>query len=436
VIPVPTRRLAAVAVGVAALRLFLPDDLPGGLLLLDGILLFVALADFAAAPSPDAIRVERSVPAVVPLGAPAAVRWRVVNTTHRRVRCLVADELAPSLRPRTRRFTVVLPPRGTATVETTLRPERRGRFTPTEVAVRVAGPLGLASRQRSRALPGIVRVYPPFRSRDEAELRIERARILEIGLRSAKGRGGGTDFDQLRDYGPDDDHRRIDWAATARTQRTIVRTYRAERNQTIVLLLDNGRVMAGRVAGVPRVEHAMDAVMCVATVATRLGDKCGLVAFDRQVRAIVPPSAGREQVGRVTEAMYDLEPELLESDYRGAFTATIARFRRRSMLVVLTDLVEQVVGETLLPALPLVARNHLVVVGAVQDPAVVAWATGAADDAEAVYRRAAAIEALDARARATARLRALGAIVVDAAPGRLAPALTDAYLHAKATGRL
>jgi uncharacterized protein (DUF58 family) len=171
-------------------------------------------------------------------------------------------------------------------------------------------------------------------------------------------------------------------------------------------------------------------------VATRLGDRCGLVAFDRRVRAIVAPSAGREQVGRVTEAMYELEPELYESDYRGAFTTTISRFRRRSMLIVLTDLVEQVVGETLLPALPLIARSHLVVVGAVQDPAVLAWARDDATDAEAVYRKAAAVEALNARARATARLRAFGAIVVDAPPGRLAPMLTDAYLNAKAIGRL
>jgi uncharacterized protein (DUF58 family) len=302
--------------------------------------------------------------------------------------------------------------------------------------VRVEGPLGLAARQQRRRSPSLLRVYPPFRSKDEAELRIERARILEVGLRSAKGRGGGTDFDQLRDYGPDDDHRRMDWAATARTGRAIVRTYRAERNQTVVLLLDNGRVMAGRVGGVPRVEHAMDAVMCVTTVAARLGDRCGLVAFDRTVRAVVAPGAGREQLGRVTEAMYDLSPELLESDYRGAFTTTLARFRRRSMLVLLTDLVEQAVGESLLPALPLVARHHVVLVGAVRDPDVERWATATPTDAEAAYRKAAAVAALDARARATARLRALGAVVVDAPPGRLAPLLTDAYLEAKATGRL
>jgi uncharacterized protein (DUF58 family) len=434
--PVPTKRLALVALALAAVRLLLPDGLPGGLLLLDGALALVAAGDWAVAVRPADVEVTRAVPAVVGLGAEADVRWRLTNRSHRRVRAHVADELAPSLHAGRRRFVVDLPARGAATVRTTIRPARRGRFTPTEVVVRTEGPLGLVARQRRRALPGLVRVYPRFRSREEAELRIERGRILEVGLRSAKGRGTGTDFDQLRDYGPDDDHRRIDWAATARTGRPIVRTYRAERNQVVVLLLDAGRTMAGRVADVPRLEHAMDAGMCVTAVATRLGDKTGLVAFDAVVRGVVPPAAGRHQLGRVTEAMYDLEPQLVEADVRGAFTAAVTRFRRRSMLVLLTDLVEQSVGESLLPALPLVARHHLVLVGAVQDPDVVAWATGPADDVEAAYRKAAAVAALDSRARATARLRALGVVVVDAPPGRLAPMLTDAYLDAKAVGRL
>jgi uncharacterized protein (DUF58 family) len=435
-VPVPTRRLALVALGLAALRLVLPDDLPGGLLLLNGLLLAVVVVDGVAAVRPAAVEVERTVPGVVALGAEAEVRWAVRNRSGRPVRVQVADELAPSLRPGRRRFAVRLPRRGSATVRSTIRPTRRGRFTPTEVVVRTDGPLGLVARQARRAVPGLVRVYPRFRSREEAELRIERARILEVGMRSARGRGTGTEFDQLRDYGPDDDHRRIDWSATARTGRPIVRTYRAERNQVVVLLLDAGRTMAGQVAGVPRLEHAMDAAMCVTTVATRLGDRTGLVAFDAGVRAVVPPSAGRHQLGRVTEAMYDLEPQLVESDVRGAFATAVARFKRRSMLVLLTDLVEQSVGESLLPALPLVARHHLVLVGAVQDPEVVAWAAAPADDAEAAYRKAAAVAALDSRARATARLRALGLLVVDAPPGRLAPMLTDAYLDAKAVGRL
>jgi len=431
-VPVPTRRLAAVALALAAAALVVGD----ALWVLDAALVAAAVADWALAVRPGDVDVERDAPAVVVLGGAGELTWRLRNRASRRVRVRVADELAPSLGAGHRRVTVDLPARGVATVRTALRPTRRGRYAPSEVVVRTEGPLGLVARQRRRELPGLIRVHPPFRSRREAELRIEQGRILEVGLRSARGRGSGTDFDQLREYGPDDDHRRIDWAATARTGRPIVRTYRAERNQVVVVLLDTGRTMAGQVAGVPRLEHALDAALCVTAVASRLGDRAGLLAFDADVRALVPPAAGGRQLGRVTEALYDLEPRLVEADVRGAFGAAVARFRRRSLLVLLTDLVEQSVGEQLLPALPLVARHHLVVVGAVQDPQVVAWADGPAEDAEAAYRKAAAVGALAARAGATARLRSVGVVVVDAPPGRLAPMLTDAYLDAKATGRL
>ena len=296
--------------------------------------------------------------------------------------------------------------------------------------------MGLAARQHTRLLPAILRVYPPFRSRDEAELRIHRARLLEVGLRSTRGRGGGTDFDQLRDYQADDEFRRIDWAATARAQRPIVRTYRAERNQTVVQLLDNGRVMAGQVDGVPRVEHAMDAVMMLTAVAGHLGDKAGLVAFDSQVRAVVPPASGRTQMGAVTEALFDLAPSLQAADYRGAFTHTLARFRRRSLLVLYTDLVEQAVGESLLPALPMVAAQHLLIVAAVRDPDIVRWSNEQPDDEVETYRQAAALATLADRDRAAARLRSMGATVIDAPPAELSTRLADTYLGIKATGRL
>ena len=106
------------------------------------------------------------------------------------------------------------------------------------------------------------------------------------------------------------------------------------------------------------------------------------------------------------------------------------------MFVVLTDLNEQAVGETLLPALPLLLRRHLVVVGSVRDPEVERWAAATPTEAGLAYRKAAAIATLDERQRLAAHLRGLGAVVVDAAPGQLAPALGDAYLDIKARGRL
>jgi uncharacterized protein (DUF58 family) len=180
----------------------------------------------------------------------------------------------------------------------------------------------------------------------------------------------------------------------------------------------------------------MDAVMTVTAVATRLGDRAGLVAFDAEVRAVVPPGHARDQLSRVTEAMYALDPRLFESDYRGAFVSTLARFRRRALLVVCSELTEQAVSETLLPALPLIARSHLVVVAAARDPQLDRYAAAVPADATEAYRKAAAVTALDNRRRLVAHLRSLGVTVVDEPPGRLAPRLADAYLKVKATGRL
>lgn len=432
----PTGRLALVAAGLAVPVALFPGDSTTGLVVLNALLVLAAVADWLLSVRPRALAVEREMPPVVPLGQPARITWSVANPTRRGLRVALADELAPSLGAGRRRMALRIPGGARTSAGTDIRPTRRGRFELGELVVRVEGPLGLVARQARRVLPATLRVYPPFGSRHEAELRINRARIQQSGLRSAQGRGGGTEFDSMRDYGPDDEFRRIDWAATARAAKPIVRTYRAERNQSVLLLLDNGRVMAGRVGGVPRLEHAMDAVMMLTSVATRLGDRAGLVAFDREVRAVVPPSQARAQLNRVTEAMYRLEPELVESDYEGAFVQTLARFRRRALLVILTELAEQALADTLVPALPLIVRDHLVVLGSVTDPAVLATANSSPESPTASYAKAAAVAALEERRRMVGRLRGMGATVVDAPPGKLAPALTDAYLKVKATGRL
>ena len=181
----------------------------------------------------------------------------------------------------------------------------------------------------------------------------------------------------------------------------------------------------------------MDAVLGLSQVASHLGDNIGLVTFDSQVRAIVPASNSKSQFARITEAMYLLDPQYAESAYRTAFTTASARFRRRSLFVVFTDLVESVVVDSLLPSLAALTRTHLVMIAAVRDPDVVRWATAApregADDA---YRSAAAIASLNVRDRAVARLTAAGAVVVDAEPGELAIDVVDRYLELKAKGRL
>jgi uncharacterized protein (DUF58 family) len=436
-VPLPTGRFAAL-VAISGLLLF---AWPGRdwrmLIVVEVVLAAVFVFDAVRCTSPKQIVVTRTAPEVVTVGDEAELSWVVENHSARAAQVRVADALWPSLQARRRRLDAQIAPRGRVRIRTTLQPTRRGRFPLDEVTVRVTGPLRLSSRQASRSLPAVIRVLPAYPSRDEVLRRLRIPRVLETGQRIIRTPGGGTEFDQLRDYRPDDEFRRIDWPSTMRLQRPTVKQYRVERNQNVVLLLDNGRVMAGTVGGVARVEHAMDAVLAVTHAATGLGDRVGLVTFDRQVRSIVASASGAAQVRRAAEAMFMLEPELVESAYTDAFSAAAARFRRRSLYVVMTDLVDATVDQSLLPAMKILTRTHLVVVAGVQDPTVAAWAAGGEHrwPSEA-FREAAAIGSFDQRARAVARLRRAGAVVVDAEPTRLGIELVDTYLTLKASGRL
>lgn len=399
------------------------------------IVAIVWVADYLLTPNPSLVNVERKLPRSVALDRHGTVSWVVNNGSKRPASMTFADEFAPSLNVETRRVALDLEPGRTATVETDIEPSRRGHFEIGELVLRLDGPLGFAGKQQTRWQPEELRVFPRFPSRAEAELRLRKNR-LDVGLRSARMRGGGSEFEQLRDFTVDDEFRRIDWSATARQNRMIVRTYRTERNQTVINIMDNGRLMAGQVAGVPRVEHAMDAIMAVTTVAVGLGDRTGLLVFDNNVRTAVSASARSTQLSQITNAMYDIEPELSESDYHNAFTEVLLRFSRRTMLIIHTELVEQTIGEFLLPALPLLTRSHIVVIAAVRDPEIERWARDVPDDAEAAHRHAAAAASLSERKRAIAELRRTGAAVIDAPPGKLAARLMDHYLDVKSKGKL
>lgn len=433
--PVPTGRLA-LAIALAALPLVVLR--PGSwwiVAVLLGLVVAAAVFDLATAPSPSDIEVQRDFPATLTVGDDAELVWTVTNRADRAATITIADAIWPSFAATRRRATVRLEPLRRHRFGAHITPSRRGRFPFGAIAVRTVGPLGLMARQTNQILPGTVAVMPAFPSK---ELLSTRMRIpLESGVRSVRSRGSGTEFEQLREYRQGDDFRKVDWAATARQQHVVVRDYRVERNQYVIALLDNGRSMAGTVGDTPRVEHAMDAVLGLTQVAGRLGDNVGLLTFDSQIRSIVPARNSKAQFAKVAEAMYLLDPSLDESAYGVAFTSAAARFRRRSLFVVFTELVDTVIADALLPALTSLTRTHVVLVAAVRDPDVATWASESGhDSASDAYRSAAAAAALSTRERTAARLTAAGAIVVDAKPGELATDVVDRYLELKSTGRL
>jgi uncharacterized protein (DUF58 family) len=400
------------------------------LLVLDGLLLLLIAVDVLLAGSPRQLSFERRVPASGRLGEPLETVLLVRNDGSRPVRGRLRDAWPPSagLVPSAQRLRVPVGER--RRLEATLRPTRRGDRRPRAVVVRSLGPLGLAGRQRSIVVPARVRVLPEFRSRALLPEKLSRLRQVE-GQVAARGPGRGTEFDSLRDYVPGDDVRSIDWRATARRTSLAVRVYRPERDRRVVLALDTGRTSAGRVGDEPRLDHSLDAALLLAALALRAGDRIDLVAQDVSPRAVVE----RASLSSLSDAMALLEPALVETAHESLIGQVLRVARRRSLLVLFTDLVPAVVEEGLLPSLAPVLRRHTVLIAALSDPRVAELAAGRGDVAD-VYAAAAAERSLDERRRLAGLLRRRGVEVVDAPPAHFASAVSDTYLALKAAGRL
>ncbi|MFE7752205.1 DUF58 domain-containing protein [Streptomyces sp. NPDC057428] len=411
-----------------------------GMLAVDVPLSLAILCDYALAAPVSTLRFTRSGDTSVRLGEIATVQLTVTNSSRRRLRAHLRDAWPPSSwstepEQRSSRHEFVVPAGERRRLTTVLRPSRRGDRQAERVTIRSFGPLGLAARQGYHRVPWTVRVLPPFTSRKHLPSRLARLRELD-GRTSVLTRGEGTEFDSLRAYVPGDDTRSIDWRATARQAGVAVRTWRPERDQHILVVLDTGRTSAGRVGDVPRLDAAMDATLLLTALATRAGDRVNLLAYDRRVRAQVRGgAAGGDILSAIVAALAPLEPELVETDARGLSAAALASAPRRSLIVLLTSLDAAPIEEGLLPVLPQLTRGHTVLVAAVADPQVQAMA-GSRGTVDAIYEAAAGTQTQAQRRHTADQLRRHGVTVVDAPPDELAPALADAYLALKAAGRL
>jgi len=404
-----------------------------GLLTVDGIIVAAIALDLVLAADVRQLTLARSGDTTILLGQPGTATLTIGNPGRRQLRGVVRDAWQPSLQA-SGQVRVAIPARGQVVVNTTLAPTRRGDKAAGRVTVRSLGPLGLAARQASRAVPWTVRVLPPFLSRKHLPEKLAVLRQLD-GQHRSLVRGGGTEFDSLREYVIGDDVRSIDWRSSARRAEVLVRTWRPERDRRIIIVLDTGRTSAGRVAGAPRLDTYLDAALLLAAIAARAGDRVDLIAVDRQVRARVVGASRTQVLARMTDAMAVLEPELTESDGGLIASTLLAVARQRCLVVIMTDLNATALELGLLPAIPFLAARYRLLVAAVADPRVSEMAA-ARDDAASVYQAAAAERARAERARLAARLSQAGVDVVDAPPERLPAALADAYLGLKSVGQL
>ncbi|MFZ5444174.1 MAG: DUF58 domain-containing protein [Myxococcota bacterium] len=435
--PVPTVRalwVAALSLVPAALAVLWPAIAPL-LLAFDLALLVVVLADFALAPRADVLRLRRIVEPVFSSGRANLVQLELTlapgarGPVHGELRDWVTP--GPAVSGHRQRFEVS----ATSIAEWKLTPGTRGDLTFGPVTLRFEGPLGLCARQVRVELPATVKVFPDLSVLSRDALTLARAED-QASRRVVRVRSEGREFESLREYRPGDDRRTIDWKATARRGKPFVRQHQPERNQQVLLLLDCGRHMAGEVEGRRKLDHAVDAALRLAKVALDQGDLVGVMAFGRDVKRWLPPRKGAEQLRAIAQALYRVEAALEESNYGAAIDQAFARGARRSLVIVLTDLLDPDAAHALVLRTRRLVPRHLPMVVSLQDADVHRVATAVPETTAEAYERVIAARVERDGAATAAKLRESGAHVVRGTPAVFASAGVHAYLDIKQRGLL
>jgi uncharacterized protein (DUF58 family) len=429
---IPSRRfviLMLLPVGLALLTVF-DDDVWMSMLAADAVLVLLAGVD-AFAGRHRLVDVQRSVHRVFSVGRFNPVTLRLRSRATKTLTVEVTDDVFDEADVEGLPARLTLRAGAGAALTYRVRPLRRGAHMLGAHTIRYPTPFGLWSRQiRIDARDG-VQVYPDVQAVRAYELLARQDRTHAL-VRATRRVGGDSEFERLREYTRDDEYRAIDWKATARRQKLISRQYQLERNQNLMLMLGAGRSMSTESAGLPLFDHALNASLLLAHVATRGGDRVGLMAFSDRVEAFIAPMGGRRAVQRIVQATYDVHPSLVESDHETAFTRLAGRLRQRTLLVVFTQVVDDVSADALHRFLRGLLPRHLPVVVLLRDPDLESMALVRERDADdMLYVRAAAAELLGWRDRLVRRLRHLGAHVLDVEPHELTVSLLNRYLEIK-----
>jgi len=395
------------------------------------IVLSVMFIDWRIAGNIKQFELMREHDSKLSLGAENPIRVSLRNRSWRRVNFTVRDEAPEKFKIEMRTMEGQVNPRGEWESIYHVRPLRRGDYQFGDLSLRWVGPLGLVVRQAKVEAKEPVKVYPNLLDVRRYDLLLKRNRLQEMGLRTTRQFGEGTEFERLREYLPDDEYRRINWKATARRNFPVTTEYQTERSQQVMAVLDVGRMMQSPVADIAKLDYVVNAVLLLTYVATGKGDRVGMMSFADDVQHYLGPRQGRGQFYRMLELLYAVEPQPVEPDYRKALAYLAVKQRRRALVVVFTDLTGGASLNSLVAQMSMLARSSLPLLVTISDPDVVNASQMKPNDSLGVYQRSAASQLLDERRVVLDSLRQRGVLTLDVPANQLSMSVINRYLELK-----
>lgn len=430
----PARRLIFVAL-LPALSTFLLLAAPAALwlvIVMDVAIGAAAVADLFSLPRRRDFSVERKVGRIASLQKRHPVTLTLSNNARQACDVEIRDGVPHNLQPTPAEFVETVPARSRVVREYVLRPGRRGAFRIETVHLRAASRWKLWSRLLDYPCDSTIHVYPDMKQLGEYALLARTNRLNLMGVRRTRRIGMDHDFERLRDYTPDDNYKHIDWRATARRQRLTVKDFQSSQSQRLLFLVDCGRMMTNEAAGLSLLDHALNAMLMLSYVALRQGDSVGLLAFSDEIHGYVPPQGGMAQMNRLLHASFDRFPRLVESRYDQAFHYLASHSRRRSLVVLITNVIDEVNSNQIERYLSNLVGRHLPLGVLLRDRRIFEAVEVEQPQGSSLWRAAAAAEVLSWRHQVLTDLQSKGVLALDVFPEEMTAPLINRYLEIKA----
>ncbi|HLA45718.1 MAG TPA: DUF58 domain-containing protein, partial [Aggregatilineales bacterium] len=386
-------------------------------------LLLVMLLDRRAAGRADQFRIERVHDSKLSLGAPNRIVIRVRSRARRSVDLIVRDEV-PLLFSGSEEAELhhTLEAQENIDLDYHVRPLKRGDYRFGDLNIRWSSPLNFYTRQAVIPAEIGVKVYPNLHEIRKYDLLVRRDQLAEMGLKNVRLRGEGTQFESLRDYTHDDPYRSINWKATARRGKPISTDFEPERSQRVMIALDIGRMMRSPIRvddpdgiswNMSKVDFVLNSVLLFSYVATQKGDQVGLLLFADNVRQYIAPQGGRAHFQKLLDMMYGVDSQPAEADYGQALNYLRNQNKKRSLVVIFTDLSGSRATDALIKYVPTLAPRHLPMLVTIRDPALDQEAELIPSSSDFLYRRAVAEQLIDERRLLLEHLQRRGVITLD-----------------------
>lgn len=394
------------------------------------LLLFVVIGRIAG-PNPKDLQLKRQMDGALSVRARNQVVVTLTNLSNRKVSGIMRDECPTTFKSSSREGSFSLKPGQFSKLEYVAIPQVRGTETFLGTWIQLNDPFGLTVSMHVLGRDDVVDVYPNLLAVQEFDLLNRRGRLSSLGIRRTRYRGVGTEFESLRNYQSGDSFRLIDWKSSARRGDLVVKEFEVERNQPVFVVIDIGRGMLAEANGVTKLDHVLDAALLFMHAVEVAGDQLGLMVYADRLIHFIPPKRGRGQISLILKTIHDIVAQPLESNHRAAFHTLAARWKRRALMVVFTEVESPEEASPLLAALEQQRHRHLWFIARVKDPGLKAKVASELARPEDYYKRAAAFWYDEKRDRAAQMIHARYPDHVDAEPQDLAAALVNHYIDAK-----